>query len=82
MLDILLIIIAMTSCIDSQAREIIDTAKEAAEMANDIAKKLQPGNLCFKNDDCYPFNEFNRKQDNSVIIFLKIPNKFCLKYSL
>jgi len=30
----------MKSCIDSQAREIIDTAKEAAEMANDIAKKL------------------------------------------
>jgi hypothetical protein len=59
MLQILLIILAITSCIDSQAREIIDTAKEAAEMANDIAKKLQPGALCFKNDDCFPINVFN-----------------------
>jgi hypothetical protein len=42
MLQILLIIFEMTSCIDSQTREIIDTAKEAAEMANEIAKKLQP----------------------------------------
>ena len=44
----------MTSCIDSQAREIIDTAKETAEMANDIVKKLQPGNLCLKNEDFFP----------------------------
>ena len=58
MLQILLIMLAMTSCIDSQAREIIDTAKEAAEMANDIAKKMQLGNLCFKNDDCYLINVF------------------------
>jgi len=39
----------MTSCIDSQAKEIIDTAIEGAEMANDIAKKLKTVNLCFKN---------------------------------
>ncbi len=41
MLQILLIILEMTSFIDSQAREIIDTAKEAAEMANEKAKQLQ-----------------------------------------
>ncbi len=32
----------MKSCIDSQAREIIDTAKEGA--------------LCFNNDDGFPIN--------------------------
>ena len=52
MLDILLIIIAMTSCIDSQAREIIDTAKEATEMANDTAKNLQPGYFCYSKYLC------------------------------
>ncbi len=39
MLQILALMLAMASCIHSQAREITDTAKEAAEMANDIAKK-------------------------------------------
>jgi hypothetical protein len=52
MLKILLLLLAITTCIDSQARDIIDTAKEAA-------KKLHPGNICLENDDCYPINVFN-----------------------
>jgi hypothetical protein len=55
MLKILLLLLAITTCIDSQARDIIDSAKEAAK----IAKKLQPGNICLENDDCYPINVFN-----------------------
>ena len=65
MFKTIFVLYAILNCVNSQVEEImvakaaIQTIKGAAELANDVATKIQPGNLCFTNEDCYPINVFD-----------------------
>ena len=56
MLKTILIIVSVSSLVNSQISEAIDAVRNAADGLNKIAIKAQTGNICKQNDNCYPIN--------------------------